>query len=115
MSKKVQVDRKRMERFGFTKLEGLKSAVAANPEVAEQLKRDPVAAMAAHGVVLDDKLREEIRAEWRSRIRADVRKEAERPGSKNWALKSVIKGKPIRVSVDISEDGKKRIKKGGSK
>jgi len=111
--KRVRVDRKRLERFGFKPVKGLNASIQKNPELSQRLKEDFRATLEAQGVKVDDEFKRLLRESWRQQIKEDVRRVAEEKGGDDWYLKRVLRGEPIRVRVKVSPEGhSKRVKEG---
>jgi len=103
--KTIRVNKKRMERFGFSQVKGLRAATEKNPELAEKLKKDFTATLEAQGIHVDDEFKIKLRENWRNQIKADVRRVAEKKGRSEWYLNRVLEGKPIRVRVKVDREG----------
>ncbi|TFH16687.1 hypothetical protein E4H04_06225 [Candidatus Bathyarchaeota archaeon] len=105
MQKRVKIDRVRLERFEFKPLEKLKATLNEKPEIRQKLSEDFNGTLKAQGVTVDEDFKQRIRAEWRSTIKADVRRVADaNPESSNWYLKRVLEDKPIKLRVKIDKE-----------
>lgn len=112
MVKKVRINKARLKRFKLEPLDELKAAVDLNPELKKRLKEDFSGTLKAEGIVIDDAFRNNVRKQWRSMIKADVRESMDRqPAAKKPLYTMVSQGKPLKVKVKIDRTtGKKSVK-----
>jgi hypothetical protein len=73
------------------------------PDLEKRLRKDFAGTLKAEGITMDDAFKAQVLKEWREGMAADIRKRvAEDPKSKNWYLKRVVEGKPLKIHVHIN-------------
>ena len=111
MRYKAKIDMDRLDRFEVKSLKELKRSITERPDLKEKLKEDLRGTLEAEGIVIDEAFKQEVREQWRSMIRDDVRKAMDKqPREKRPLYTMVRKGKPLRLKVKIDRaTGKKTI------
>ena len=74
-----------------------------DPAFRKRLQGDIIGTLQAEGFKVDDALTKRVLGEWRAGMEADMRKiVAENPKkTKDWYLKRVVEGKPLKIHVKI--------------
>jgi hypothetical protein len=86
----------------FPSIRAIKEKWQKDPEFKKRLKKDVMGTLEAEGIKADDALKKRVLDEWRARMKADMeRTVAENPKSKDWYLKRVFEGKPLKIHVKI--------------
>lgn len=74
-----------------------------DPAFRKRLQEDIIGTLEAEGFKVDDALTKRVLGEWRAGMEDDMRKiVAENPKkTKDWYLKRVVEGKPLKIHVKI--------------
>jgi len=109
---KKSLKKGQVARINFTAVKTIKEAMQKKPELEKKLRKDFSGTLKAEGIKVDDAFKKQVMKEWRATMKADIRKVvAENPKSKNWYLKRVIEGKPLKIHVKINRKTGKITKK----
>jgi hypothetical protein len=103
MSKRKTSEKEHATRIEFTAVKTIKEEMKERPELEKKLRKDFTGTLEAEGIKIDDDFKAKVLKEWRAAMKADMKKiVAENPKSKNWYLKRVVEGKPIKIHVKIN-------------
>ena len=104
MRRNIKIDKKRLERFKFKKVDQIRSTIKTNPEISIKLREDFTGTIKAQGVTLDAEALESITAEWKVQIQNDIKAKAETsPKKDQWYLTRVLENKPIKLRVTVDK------------
>ncbi|MBN1681930.1 hypothetical protein JW865_00055 [Candidatus Bathyarchaeota archaeon] len=106
---RVRVDKERLKRFDFEKLQAIRSKASEKPKLRDSFRKDFKAALEAEGVKVDEAFLKEIKHEWHEQISRDIKAKVAASPEKYPMLSRVVAGKPIRVHVTI-EKGTNKVK-----
>jgi hypothetical protein len=103
MAKSKTSEKKQVARMEFTAVKTIKEAMQKRPDLEKKLRKDFSGTLKAEGIKIDDDFKAKVLKEWRAGMRADMKRiVAENPKSKDWYLKRVVEGKPIKIHVKIN-------------
>ena len=98
--------KKTVRRMELPTAKPLREKWLKDPAFRKRLQEDIIGTLEAEGIKVDDALTKRVLAEWRSGMEADMRKKvAMNPRkSKDWYLRRVVEGKPLRIHVKIDRE-----------
>jgi hypothetical protein len=103
MSKRKTSEKERVTRMEFAAVKGIREKMKTRPELEKSLRKDFSGTLKAEGIKIDDDFKAKVLREWRAGMKADMKRiVAENPKSKDWYLKRVVEGKPIKIHVKIN-------------
>ncbi|MEN3035270.1 MAG: hypothetical protein ABC537_03100 [Candidatus Methanosuratincola sp.] len=86
-------------------LEQIRKRMASDPSLEERLKKDFHGTLKKEGITVDSTFRNKLMERLNSKVRADQREiVTKRPEAKNWYLKRVLEGKPLKIHVRIDKE-----------
>lgn len=111
MKKIVRVDPKRIERFNFTSVKVLKTAVESKPELKASLETNFAETLKAQNIVIDEAFKEVLHTQWRAQIQTDITEQmAALPASKKRYYSRLTKGEPLKLKVIVDRETGKHVK-----
>ncbi|MEN3056223.1 MAG: hypothetical protein ABC527_06520 [Candidatus Methanosuratincola petrocarbonis] len=103
--KKTKVDKNAFHGLDLPELEQIRKRMASDPSLEERLKKDFHGTLKKEGIKVDSAFRDKVMEKLNSKVRADLREiVAKRPEAKNWYLKRVLEGKPLKIHVHIDKE-----------
>lgn len=98
--------KKTVRRMELPTAKPLREKWLKDPAFRKRLKEDVIGTLEAEGIRVDDALKERVLGEWRSGMEADMRRVvAKNPKkSKDWYLRRVVEGKPLKIHVKIDPE-----------
>ncbi|MEM4658914.1 MAG: hypothetical protein QXX77_10895 [Candidatus Methanosuratincola sp.] len=85
-------------------MEQIRKRMASDPSLEERLKKDFSGTLQKEGIKLDSAFRNKVMERLNSKVRADLKEiVTKRPEAKNWYLKRVLEGKPLKIHVRIDK------------
>lgn len=103
--KKTKIDRSKFSGLDLPELELIRKRIASDPSLEERLKKDFQGTLQKEGIKVDDVFKGKVMERLNSKVRADLREVVKnRPEAKNWYLKRVVEGKPLKIRVHIDKE-----------
>ncbi|MEN3054090.1 MAG: hypothetical protein ABC559_01705 [Candidatus Methanosuratincola petrocarbonis] len=103
--KKTKVDKNAFHGLDLPELEQIRKRMASDPSLEERLKKDFHGTLKKEGIKVDSAFRDKVMEKLNSKVRADLREiVAKRPEAKNWYLKRILEGKPLKIHVHIDKE-----------
>ena len=86
-------------------LELIRKRIASDPSLEERLKRNFQGTLQKEGIKMDGAFKNRVMERVNSKARSDLREIIKnRPEAKNWYLKRVVEGKPLKIHVHIDKE-----------
>jgi hypothetical protein len=103
--KKKRIDKNALHGLDLPELEQIRKRMAVDPSLEERLKEDFQGTIKEVGIKVDSAFIDRVMERLNSKVRADLREIVKkRPEAKNWYLKRVLEGKPLKIHVHINKE-----------